>query len=307
MSDSYLGVPFINQVTPAFVKEDFTGDGSTTDFTLSVDVPGTNEDNLMVVVENVVQEPSDSYTIALDGNSAPRILRFGAAPDASATIYVIHRGIGSQYYEPTAGSITASHLAAGLRSLTTDTFTGDGSTVAFTLTDAPEGESNVLVTVDGIVQKASTNFNISGTTLTFTSAPDASAEIEVKNFVMKTTVRRVPDGSITNVKLSSTIITQQQNVSAVDRADNVMVYDTSAGVLRKMTVGQMSSPTVVDTFTGDGSTVAFTLSNSNATTNGTFVYINGVCQTPTTAYAISSSTITFTAAPDSADAIVVRY
>jgi len=54
-----------------------------------------------------------------------------------------------------------------------------------------------------------------------------------------------------------------------------------------------------DTFSGDGSTVAFTLSKA-ATTNGVAVFVENVRQEPTTAYAVSGTTLTFTAAPVSA-------
>jgi hypothetical protein len=46
-----------------------------------------------------------------------------------------------------------------------------------------------------------------------------------------------------------------------------------------------------DTFTGDGSTTAFTLSTS-ATTNNTIVSINGALQQPTTAYSVSGTILT---------------
>jgi len=51
-----------------------------------------------------------------------------------------------------------------------------------------------------------------------------------------------------------------------------------------------------DLFSGDGSTVAFTLSKP-ATTNGVAVFVENVRQEPTIAYAVSSTTLTFTAAP----------
>ena len=54
-----------------------------------------------------------------------------------------------------------------------------------------------------------------------------------------------------------------------------------------------------DTFSGDGCTVAFTLSKA-ATTNGVAVFVENVRQEPTTAYAVSGTTLTFTAAPVSA-------
>jgi len=62
---------------------------------------------------------------------------------------------------------------------------------------------------------------------------------------------------------------------------------------------------VADSFNGDGSTVAFTLSNSG-TTATTVVSINGVVQVPTTAYAVSGTTLTFTEAPASGDVIDAR-
>lgn len=259
-TDAYIGVPYINQVSPNFVKEDFTGDGSTTDFTLTNDVPGQNDENVQVVIGNVVQEPTSAYTIALNGSSQPRILRFTAAPDNGAVIYVIHRGIGSVYMTPAAGSVGANQLAAGLKGYTVDDFTGDGSTTAFTMGETPPNNNSVLVTVDGIVQKITTNYTISGNTITFTSAPDASAEIEVRHLGVRGVVRRAPD-------------------------------------LQK------------DTFTGDGSTTAFTLGFSGATTNNCFVAINGILQEPTTAYSINSSTgvLTFTSAVVNGDTIVVRY
>ena len=56
---------------------------------------------------------------------------------------------------------------------------------------------------------------------------------------------------------------------------------------------------IKDTFSGDGSTTAFTLSKA-ATTNGVAVFVENVRQEPTTAYAVSGTTLTFTAAPVSA-------
>jgi hypothetical protein len=61
-----------------------------------------------------------------------------------------------------------------------------------------------------------------------------------------------------------------------------------------------------ETATGDGSTVAFTGLNAALTTAGCMVMINGVVQLPTTAYAISGTTITFTAAPANGDKIEIR-
>ena len=52
----------------------------------------------------------------------------------------------------------------------TDTFSGNGSTTAFTLSAAPANTSSVLVAVSGVLQDPST-YAVSGTTITFSAAP----------------------------------------------------------------------------------------------------------------------------------------
>ena len=52
----------------------------------------------------------------------------------------------------------------------TDTFNGDGTTTAFTMSVAPASTSSILVAVTGVLQSPST-YSVSGTTLTFSSAP----------------------------------------------------------------------------------------------------------------------------------------
>jgi len=70
-------------------------------------------------------------------------------------------------------------------------------------------------------------------------------------------------------------------------------------------VGQDTTTITSQTFSGDNSTVAFTLSTS-ATTASVIVSINGTVQAPTTAYAVSGTTLTFTEAPANLDSIEVR-
>ena len=51
-----------------------------------------------------------------------------------------------------------------------DTFSGNGSTVAFTMSVAPANASSVIVAITGVLQDPST-YSVSGTTLTFSAAP----------------------------------------------------------------------------------------------------------------------------------------
>ena len=71
-------------------------------------------------------------------------------------------------------------------------------------------------------------------------------------------------------------------------------------------IGPTPSALSIDTFTGDGSTTGFTLSES-INTNEALIFIDGVQQNPTDAYSISGTTLTFTGAPSSSSDIVVRY
>jgi len=57
-------------------------------------------------------------------------------------------------------------------------FTGDGATIAFTLTNAPYSENSMLVYINGVYQQRNT-YSVSGTTLTFSEAPPVTSSIEV--------------------------------------------------------------------------------------------------------------------------------
>jgi len=265
---NYIGVPHLNKVSPAFLKEDFLGSNLSTitvsgvahtnAVALSIEVPGGNTENIHVVLDNVVQEPDVAYTIHNDADGNPKILKFAGAIPSSGSIYMIHRGVGTINMKPPAGSVGVNELAANLKSFTTDVATGDGSTVAFTLSEEPANVAGIMVFVDGILQKATTNYSLSGTTLTFTTAPEAAAEIETKHLTIRSIARRSTD----------------------------FQYDT---------------------FTGDGSTVAFTLGTAGATTNSAFIFYNGIALKPTSDYSISGVTLTLTFAPVALSEIMARY
>lgn len=71
--------------------------------------------------------------------------------------------------------------------LTVDTFTGNGSTKAFTLTDAPVTATLLQITVDGLMQAVS-SYSLSGLVVTFSQAPPFNAFIEVRKFLKNTDV-----------------------------------------------------------------------------------------------------------------------
>ena len=64
--------------------------------------------------------------------------------------------------------------------LTSQTFTGDGSTVAFTMGYTVANTTSILVTSGNVVQEPTTAYTVAGTTLTFTSAPEDDDTIHVR-------------------------------------------------------------------------------------------------------------------------------
>ena len=206
---SYIGVQSQNHVSPAFHREVVTPDGSASFFDLVQDVPGFNADNVLVVVNNVVQHPFDSYTIKADANGNPRRLDFaGSVPASTDTIYVTHRGVGSLNMTPAAGSVDSVALADNLRSGVVNSFTGSqatNSSTQLTLTEEPLNAQSIMVYVNGVYQKPATNYTVSGTTLTFTGSLASSDEIDVHHLSIRTGVVHVADRSVTSDKLDDNI------------------------------------------------------------------------------------------------------
>ena len=90
----------------------------------------------------------------------------------------------------------------GIGGMLQNSYTGDGSTVAFTLSSNPQTENNTQVYIDGVYQNKST-YSTSGTTLTFDTAPENSAEIEVIMFDQTT----VDTGSVTTTAIADNAVT----------------------------------------------------------------------------------------------------
>ena len=138
--------------TLTYTNGTFTGDGSTT--TITID-SGHTVNTVLVSVNGFTFIPTTDYTIS--GTT----LTFSTAPASGAEISVRYLAL--------SGSAT----------YTNDTATGDGSTVAFTI-DSGRTVEDVITTVNGVILAPATDYTISGTTLTFTEAPAASAEISFR-------------------------------------------------------------------------------------------------------------------------------
>lgn len=159
----------------------FSGNGSTTAFTLSRVVNAAVD--IEVFVENVQQEPLTAYDV--NGTT----LTFTGAPSSGTNnIYVNYRAYntGAQVTVPD-GSITYAKLANNIRIFTTDNLTPNGNNAVFTLTEPPADANTVMVTIDGVLQRAPVHYTTSGSTITFTSNPPANANVHVRHLGFRTT------------------------------------------------------------------------------------------------------------------------
>jgi hypothetical protein len=189
---------------------------------------------------------------------------------------------------------------------TYDTFTGDGSTTTFTLTQGAASANDLTVVVNNVRQEPGTgskSYTLTApTSLIFNTAPAASDEIYVINPTQVESIARAGD-------ISSGAITGQTELSALAADDDVLlVYDTSAGALRKIQKSNIATTLTYTsgTATGDGSDTTFTI-NSGRSVNDVLVIVNGAILIPTTDYTISGTTLTFLTAPAADAEISIRY
>ena len=178
--------------------------------------------------------------------------------------------------------------------------TPDGSTTTFSLDYTVGSSSSLLVSVAGVHQEPEVAYNLAtnGTQITFTAAPASGDTVFVIFLGVALEVATVGTGVIT----SRTELAEQ----AADD-DLLLLFDTSASALKKIQKSNIATTLSYNTrtATGDGSTTAFTVT-SGATVDDVIVTENGVVQAPTSDYGISGTTLTFTTAPASGVAIVIR-
>jgi hypothetical protein len=206
--------------------DEFVGDGTTTNFSTSLSI--INEDATTVFVSGVYQS---KLTYQTTGN----VVSFTTAPPNGANIEIVHV------------------KALALSGFNKNNFVGTGSQTAFTLNTTVNEENMTFVFLEGIYQDKST-YSISGSTLTFSTAPQSGYNIEV------------------------------------------------------MVLGAISASTnalYTDTFTGDGSTIAYALGITPVDLNAIEVYLNGLYQNVST-LTLSANTVTFATAPPSGVIIEIR-
>ena len=129
-----------------------------------------------------VRTSSPAYDLDVGGSTDALRVPVGttAQRPTAATGIIRYNSTTGKYEGSTDGSTFVNFAIAGSApTFTKETATGDGSTTTFTgfFSSAPESVNNVFVYIDNVFQEPTENYTVSGTNITFTSAPHSAARI----------------------------------------------------------------------------------------------------------------------------------
>jgi hypothetical protein len=293
-------VHFISVLSKIYT-DTFTGDASTVNFTASKDV--TDENVTQVYIDGVYQS-KDNYT------TSGTTITFSTAPPSGSAIEVVH-------FTPAVYS-----------TLNSNQFTGTGSQTDFTLTQEVDADKS-FVFIQGMYQEKST-YSISGTTLTFTTAPQSGYSIEVITVgavsVFNDTIY-LDNFSGTGSQVDYTLSASPSSENAIDVYINGLyqqkdTFSLSGSTLTfstappngstievKSTAGlnnvAVNSTMNADSFTANGTTTDYTLSITPSSLDSVDVFLNGIYQNQSN-LSLTGNVLTFSTAPVNGTAIEIK-
>jgi len=154
-----------------------------------------------------------------DGNACT-VQRSGSDVINGSTSYALDALYKSATFVADLQSNTwfASGSGAASSNISVDAFSGNGSTVAFTLSGDPGTENNTQVFVGGVYQEKDT-YSVSGTTLTFSAAPPSgTSNIEVV-WAQPLAIGVPGDGTVSTAKIADGAVTNAKMGSGAAKAN----------------------------------------------------------------------------------------
>jgi hypothetical protein len=138
----------------AFVTRAYTGTGSQANFTVT---SGSTVSSVIVTENGIVQAPTTDYTIS------DTTLTFTTAPASNVAIQVRELAI--------AIATTTSPVYRA--------YTGNGVQNTFTITSGLTANS-LIVAENGLLQRPTTDYSVSGSNVVFVSAPASNVDIQIR-------------------------------------------------------------------------------------------------------------------------------
>ena len=173
----------------------------------------TRSAQLVISINGVIQQPHDSATPST-----------GFGFDLDGTIVLSQAPVAGDIYW--AHVLTNNNVTFDISDNDVDNFTGNGSTVSFNLSKTPPDNRNVLVTIDGVVQYPNDPdgtvraYNVVENVLTFTTAPDANVEIQVRHIGFAGSTSGGGGSGVTNFygRTGSVVLTNSDNITVNNAA-----------------------------------------------------------------------------------------
>jgi len=108
-------------------------------------------------------------------------------------------------------------------------YSGDGSTVAFTLEHSVGADEDILVSVDGVIQEPSVAYAVSsGTTLTFTAAPSSNSGNNIFVYYLFRTIGTVTHPPTSALSATSGTFSGNVTIGDASAADKKILFDGNA-------------------------------------------------------------------------------
>ena len=156
-------------------------------------------------------------------------------------------------YRPTQILTSATPLG-----IFVDEFTGDGSDTTFTMGGDPIAETNTQVYLNGVYQEKAT-YSVSGTTLTFSTAPANSTSVEVVRYAASAVTIGTPDNnSVTTAKIADGSITAAK--FAAGAISNASIPDNS------ITTAKLVNGTIITVDLADDAVTTAKIADAQITT-----------------------------------------
>jgi hypothetical protein len=218
-------------------------------------------------------DPRISYSVASGVTQTSFTIPFDFYSDSDVNVYV----------DDVLKVITTDYTISG----------GSGSTGTLTMSvTGASGTGSTVVILRNIPLDRTTDFPLSG------PFNISSLNTELDRFVAITADQR--DGQNQSITVPDAESYNMVLPKAADRAGKLVIFDEigNVEVASEAAIGNIivGANFITDAFTGDGSTVAFTLSVASNSKNNTQVHVDGVYQNKA-GYSLNASVLTFSEAP----------
>lgn len=249
---------------------------------------------------------TNGTSISVDDLEITGSLTANSSTGSSGQI-LFSNGTGVYWSDPAAGS------GGGSGTIVTRTYTGDGACTEFTVTSGVANSSS-LVMENGIVQTPSSDYTVSGNTLTFTTAPANGVNIQIRELAVsldsggsysvnsftaesQITVGNSSVNSVINSTSISADLLYGNGVFLTSISASTLGGNSAADLRNYSDIKASNAYTNATNFSSDANNISFGVINparlpqANTTSNGAVILLDSVSNTSISIYAASANSV----------------